>query len=143
MADFVGHRSTQVTKDVYIAMNQAQTRSRMHVPWLGTVANGTDQLKDIAFELAQALASPFASEDHRTFPVYRPPKSVRSVRIVEPIREVTEGDHAAVSTASVNRAEEKFARKEQKRKRKEEQLETNHKMLALLAKIEAGRTPQS
>jgi hypothetical protein len=129
VADFVGHRSTQVTKDVYIAMNQAQTRSRMFIPWLGDAANRTDQLKETALELAQALAGPFASVDGRTFPVYRLPKvqPVRSVQFVEPTRESKD---ETVLTASVRRAEE---RKERKQKQKEEKLQIQRKLLEILS----------
>jgi hypothetical protein len=140
IADFAGHRSTAVTNDVYIAMDAAQKRSRMDIPWLETDGlTGEARLKEIALELAGAIAGPFGSADGRTFPNYR---TRRRVTIVEPATALDEERHLEVTTASVARAEkkaEKKAKKAEKKAKKEAQkkellacFEENRKLLEKL-----------
>ena len=117
ISDFAGHRSTSVTNDVYIAMDEAQKRSRMDIPWLETDGrSGAERLQDTALELAAAIAGPFASEDGRTFPDYRRAghhQPIRRVTVVEPPVTVDEEQHHRVAAASLSRAEKKAARKAQ------------------------------
>ena len=133
VADFAGHRSPTVTNQVYIAMEEAQKRSCMHIPWLESDGRtGTERLQEIAFELAAAIAGPFASVDGRTFPTYRrraeePPPPRPRVTVVEPPRPIIDEEHHhAVTEASVQRA----ARKAEKKARKQEYKESIKKQMA-------------
>ncbi len=125
VADFAGHRSPTVTNQVYIAMEEAQKRSRMDIPWLETDGRtGTEHLQGLALELAGAIAGPFASDDGRTFPDYRGrpadrPVAKRQVTVIEPQTDIDEAQHRAVTEASVKRAEQKAERKERKREKRE------------------------
>lgn len=121
VADFAGHRSTSVTKHVYIAMEEAQKRSRMDIPWLGTdQVSGADRLQLIALELAGAIAGPFASPDGRSFPCYSKRLQAQRPRVhFMPPEPVDELQHVAVSSASNERAERKAAKKAEKKARHE------------------------
>ena len=66
VAGFVGHRSSAVTNDVYIAMTRSQRQQMMDVPWLRGVT--TDTVRRQGEECARAICSPFGSVDGRTFP---------------------------------------------------------------------------
>ena len=136
VADFAGHRSTAVTDQVYIAMEEAQKRSRMDIPWLDTDGRtGAERLQEIALELASAIAGPFASEDGRTFPDYHRSghRPRRSVTVVEPV--IDENRHRAVAAASVDRAEQKAAKKAQRRQLKEQMLNQMQQNAALLQRL--------
>ena len=138
IADFAGHRSTAVTSQVYIAMDEAQKRSRMDIPWLETDGRtGAERLQDLALELAGAIAGPFASDDGRTFPDYRRTARRSSLRVtvVEPSPVIDKVRHHTVAAASVERAEQKAAKKA---KRKEFQNQLKNQMsenAALLKKL--------
>lgn len=75
VAGFVGHRNAQVTNDVYIAMSRAQRRQMVDCPWLRDVhgAGGAagPTLREQGRAMAEAICSPFGSEDGRTFPTLR------------------------------------------------------------------------
>lgn len=117
IADFVGHRSTQVTNDVYIAMQEAEKRHRMDIPWLNTdAASAQERLQATALELASALAGPFASADGRTFPKYQRPTPSRTATQVR--FTVPEAVHDEVTTQSVARAERKASKKAKKEERR-------------------------
>ena len=145
IADFAGHKSSAVTDKVYIAMEAAQKRSRMVIPWLsGTGQAESDRLKAIAWELASAIAGPFASPDGRTFPVYTPPPPAKrgvlkkpTVVVLDPV--VKDAQHKEVAEASVNRAEEKAAKKakkmEEKERRKERMASVNAEFLEAMKTI--------
>lgn len=72
VAGFVGHKSARITSEVYIALTAQERREAMNIPWLRDQGNeeagGGETLRAKALELAIAIASPFGSEDGRTFP---------------------------------------------------------------------------
>ena len=74
VAGFVGHRSPQVTSQVYIALTQAQQRALVDCPWLDATKTGDARrrMRREAEEMARAICSPFGSADGRTFPVQAP-----------------------------------------------------------------------
>lgn len=124
IAVFAGHRNVNVTNDVYIAMEEAQKRSRMDIPWLER--NGrrdAEQLQEMALELAGAIAGPFASVDGRTFPDYKCSRqqSMRRNTFQEPTPGIiNEENHRTVTAASLERAERKAERKNKKKEIKEQ-----------------------
>lgn len=67
VAGFVGHRNSQVTSEVYIAMSRTQHRQMLDVPWLRDLGDG-GALRREAEACAAAICSPFGSADGRTFP---------------------------------------------------------------------------
>lgn len=72
IAIFMGHKNPQVTRDIYIAMSRSQTMSRMNCPWIKASSDECGiKLQNLGYELASALASPFASEDQKTFPCFQ------------------------------------------------------------------------
>ena len=79
IASFVHHKSPEVTNAVYVNMNREQRVGRMKCPWLGPAETQTS-LEDVAIEMAEAIASPFMSEDGRTFPSFRPVTHKRARR---------------------------------------------------------------
>lgn len=133
IADFAGHRSTAVTQSIYIAMEEAQKRSRMNIPWLeNDQQSSAERLQAIAFELAGAIAGPFASEDGKTFPEYKPrPKSRALVRVSEPMP-IDESKHTAVTEASVQRAERKAMKKARKDDLRRQIIQTNEELIGIL-----------
>ena len=70
VAGFVGHRSPQVTSQVYIALTQAQQRALVDCPWLdaSTAGDARRRMRREAEDMARAICSPFGSVDGRTFP---------------------------------------------------------------------------
>ena len=70
VAGFVGHKSPQVTSQVYIALTQTQQRALVDCPWLNTKTTGDarQQMRAEAEQMALAIGSPFGSVDGRTFP---------------------------------------------------------------------------
>ena len=73
IAQMVGHGSSQVTAQVYIALTSQEVSQRMVIPWLRNAGPGSTSLSDSGYQLASALAGPFGSADQRTFPDFRPP----------------------------------------------------------------------
>lgn len=139
IADFAGHRSPMVTNQVYIAMEEAQKRSRMDIPWLETDGRtGTERLQDIALELAGAIAGPFASNDGRTFPDYRRrpvEQATRRVKVVVPSPSIDEAQHRAVTDMSVQRAERKAEKKAKRKEFKESIKRQTEENAALLQQL--------
>jgi hypothetical protein len=81
VAGFVGHKSPQVTSQVYIALTQTQQRALVDCPWLNarSTVDARQQLRAEAEQMALAISSPFGSADGRTFPVaHRPSTKVSS-----------------------------------------------------------------
>ena len=68
VAGFVGHRNSQVTQDVYIAMSHAQRRQMVDCPWLRDVPVRGPTVQEQGRAMAEAICSPFGSADGRTFP---------------------------------------------------------------------------
>ena len=75
IAALLGHRDLRTTNEVYIALSHEERMSRMVCPWsrLSDEDEEEDSLMVSGVELASAIASPFLSEDQRTFPTYEPP----------------------------------------------------------------------
>lgn len=135
VADFAGHRSVAVTQSVYIAMNEAQKRSRMNIPWMeADEVSEADRLMAAALELAESIAGPFASSDGRTFPRYSKRASRPAVQFTVPVA-IDETHHAAVCAASVTRAEQKAAKKESKRSQRAAMEENLRRQCELVASI--------
>jgi integrase len=74
VAGFVGHRSPQVTSQVYIALTRAQQRALVDCPWLNASRSRETRqsMRHEAMEMALAICSPFGSVDGRTFPIQAP-----------------------------------------------------------------------
>lgn len=162
VADFVGHKSPSITKEVYIAMEAAHQRARMTCPWLEddpTAPGGGDakaRLQALALELASALAGPFTSLDGRTFPCYSPrstragsevaprPAIVKRVRLALDVPEhvaptripIDEAEHTRVTAQSLARAEAKAERREAFRRSMQHADETNARVIELMMQVQ-------
>ena len=84
------------------------------MPWLTNNDEGGFNLKQVALEVAEAIASPFQSEDGKTFQSFKAAlKDTRveqHVRVVEPEEDLC----ADVSSRSISRAERKVAKRERR-----------------------------
>jgi hypothetical protein len=107
VAGFVGHRNSQVMNDVYIAMSQAQRREMVNCPWLrgasAAMGSGGSSVREQGIAMAEAICSPFGSEDGRTFPDLRllpepgPEPPTRSGRLIELLQRVLQADQHLAS----------------------------------------------
>lgn len=105
----------------------------MNVPWLDNGDGGAaNRLQQLAVEMAEALAGPYASDDGRTFPCFG--RSTRTVQFQEPAI-IDEEQHRVVTEASVKRAEKKAERRAHKHARRAENKEVNRQLLATMENL--------
>ena len=67
ISKFVHHSQSSTTMERYIRPTDEEIHSTINMPWIGIKKNAKDN-KRTAMELSLALASPFASQDGKTFP---------------------------------------------------------------------------
>jgi hypothetical protein len=103
-------------------------------------AAGKEQLQCIGFELAAALASPYASTDGRTFPIFTPhntktlPAKTKRVAFTEESLRSEQEDWEA-NARSIEHAEKKAAAKALCLKMREDNLHLNCEIVETLKRI--------
>ena len=101
------------------------------MPWLTNNDEGGFNLKQVALEVADAIASPFQSEDGKTFQSFKAAFNTRveqHVRVVEPEEDMC----ADVSNRSISRAERKAAKTERRVQLNLQIMEGNQRLLECL-----------
>lgn len=152
VSKFAGHRSSDVTRNVYVAMEEALNESCMNTPWTDLDGeSGKKQLIRTAIELASAIASPFTSSDMQTFPDYShllnsmrtssgSSQNNRNVHFEHSATVASEESHQKMSALSNRKAERKAVRRE-KAASFLEQSENDRKKNAILMERLASRKP--
>ena len=139
ISKFVHHIQSPTTMERYIRPTDEEIQSTINMPWIGIKRNDKDSTTT-AMELSLALASPFESQDGKTFPqaLEQYTNSQKMVANHQQTQICTKGvhftlpvSHTDVNPAAVHGAEMKA----EKKTRREEGKHIMRKMISDLEKI--------